>query len=175
MSDSDKFVPPEPGGFVPPEPGGFVPDFLKEGAPAEPPGETPSAQAPTPAPGAEPQPVAVVRRKVSRTSGDQLGIVWLRGALHIGVRRQRKSLGTWSATEPVRTVEDFAAALDKALAELKFEGTDTFLVYEGEQFTHQPEAAPTFSAGAAKAYLDGRIARYTKERGPVLWVRSGDR
>jgi len=154
MSDSGNFVPPEPGGFVPPEPGGFVPDFAKDDAPT----------------GAEPQVVNTTRRKVSRTSGDQLGIVWLRGTLHIGVRRQRKTLGTWSATEPVRTVEEFATALDKALAELKFEGTDTFLVYEGDQFVHQPEAAPTFSAGAAKAYLDGRIARYAKERGPVLWV-----
>jgi hypothetical protein len=172
MSDSDKFVPPEPGGFVPPEPGGFVPDFLKEDAlaGAETQGSAPSPETQVPAPDDEPQPVVLLRRKVSRTNSDQLGIVWLRGTLHIGVRRQRKTLGTWSATEPVRTVEEFAAALDKALAELKFEGTDTFLVYEGDQFTHQPEAAPTFSASAAKAYLDGRIARYVKERGPVLWV-----
>ena len=170
MSEPEKFVPPEPGGFVPPEPDGFVPDFLKEEALAEAQGAAPSGDAQAPVPWGAPQPGAPVRRKVSRTSSDQLGIVWLRGTLHIGVRRQRKSLGTWSATEPVRTAEEFAAALDKALAELKFEGTDTFLVYEGEQFTHQPEAAPTFSAGAAKAYLDGRIARYTKERGPVLWV-----
>lgn len=172
MSDSDKFVPPEPGGFVPPEPGGFVPDFLKEGAPseAESQGAAPSAEVQTSVPEAESQVVNTTRRKVSRTNSDQLGIVWLRGTLHIGVRRQRKTLGTWSATGPVRTAEEFSAALDKALAELKFEGTDTFLVYEGDQFVHQPEAAPTFSAGAAKAYLDGRIARYTKERGPVLWV-----
>jgi hypothetical protein len=162
MSDSGNFVPPEPGGFVPPEPGGFVPP--------EPGGFVPDfAEGAVPT---EEQPVVVTttRRKVSRSSSDQLGIVWLRGTLHIGVRRQRKTLGTWSSPEPVRTAEEFAAALDHALAKLKFEGTDTFLVYEGDRFVHQAEAVPAFSAGAAKAYLQSRVARYSKEHGPVLWV-----
>ncbi len=155
MSDSGKFVPPEPGGFVPPEEGGFVPDFLQEPA--------------GPAAGAVPGPGAA-RRKVSRRNTDQLGIVWLRGTLHIGVRRQRKTLGVWSSPVPVHTPDELATALDLALGELKFEGVDTFLIYEGEHFLHQPETAPPFSAGATRNYLQSRIARHTRERGPVLWA-----
>jgi len=145
------FVPPEPGGFVPPEPGGFIPPGLAETAPA------------APAP-------ASSRRGPARRNSDQLGIVWLRGALHLAALRQRKLLGQWSSPEPVRTIEEFAAALDTALAELRFGGSDTFLVFEGEQFVHQPEVAPAFSAGATKAYLQSRVDRYVKEHGPVLWV-----
>ncbi len=159
MSTSDKFVPPEPGGFVPPEEGGFVPDFLQEMG-IEGDGGTPAEQ----------EPAAQVRRKVSRRSRDQLGIVWLRGSLHIGVRRQKKSLGLWSSPTPVVTAEEFAVALDQALASLKFEGTDTYLVYEGEHFTHQPEVAPGFSASATRGYLNGRVERYTRDKGPMLWV-----
>ncbi len=155
MSEPENFVPPEPGGFVPPEPGGFVPpDFAEPAASTE----------------AQPAPGASARRKVSRRSSDQLGIVWLRGTLHVGVRRQRKTLGQWSSPVPVRTVEEFATALDTALANVKFEGTDTFLVYEGDQFVHQVEAAPGFSANATKTYLQSRVDRYAKEKGPVLWV-----
>lgn len=158
MSEPGNFVPPEPGGFVPPEPGGFVPpDFAESAVSAE----------NQPAPGGG----ATVRRKVSRRSSDQFGIIWLRGTLHVGVRRQRKTLGQWSSPTPVRTVEEFAAALDIALAQLKFEGTDTFLVYEGDQFVHQAEAAPSFSANVTKTYLQSRVDRYAKERGPVLWVQ----
>ena len=154
MTTPGNFVPPEPGGFVPPEPGGFVPDFA----------ETPAAAGSAPAAGGP------VRRKASRSNRDQLGIVWLRGTLHLAVMRQRKTLGRWSSPQPVRTVEEFAAALDAALAALKFQGTDTFLVFEGEQFVHQPETAPSFSANATKAYLQSRVARYAQEHGPVLWV-----
>lgn len=157
MNDPGKFVPPEGGGFGPPEEGGFVPDFLQE----------PSG--PAPAGGSAPL-AGPPRRKVSRRNTDQLGIVWLRGTLHIGVRRQRKTLGVWSSPAPVQTADEFAAALDRALAELKFEGTDTFLVYEGEHFLHQPESAPGFSAAATRHYLQSRIARYVQERGPVLWA-----
>ncbi|MFT3828726.1 MAG: hypothetical protein QM691_03370 [Opitutaceae bacterium] len=154
MSEPGNFIPPEPGGFVPPEPGNFVPEFSGE-----------AAKAPTAvAPGAPPP------RKVSRRSADQLGLVWVRGTLHIAARRQRKLLGQWSSPAPVRTVEELAAALDGALAELKFEGTDTFLVYEGDAFVHQPEAAPAFSAAATRSYLQNKVARYAKEKGPVLWA-----
>lgn len=163
MSEPGNFVPPEPGGFVPPEPGGFVPPEPGGFVPPDFAGDVVAA-------GSQPASDKSARRKVSRRNHDQLGIVWLRGTLHIGVRRQRKTLGLWSSPEPVRTVEEFATALDAALAEVKFEGTDTFLVYEGEQFVHQAEAAPSFSAGATKAYLHSRVARYAKEHGPVLWV-----
>jgi hypothetical protein len=155
MSAPGNFVPPEPGGFVPPEPGGFVPPEL-----------TPATAAPA-APASAGSPT---RRKVSRSNHDQLGIVWVRGTLHIAVMRQRKTLGQWSSREPVRSLEEFAAALDVALTELKFEGTDSFLVFEGDTFVHQAEAAPSFSAAATKAYLQSRVDRYAKEHGPVLWV-----
>ena len=154
MTHPGNFVPPDPGGFVPPEPGGFVPDFAGEATVA------PAVAAPE----------APSRRKVSRRSTDQLGIVWIRGTLHVGVRRQRKTLGQWSSPQPVRTVEEFAAALDAALAAVEFQGTDTFLVFEGESFVHQPEAAPGFSAGATRSYLQSKVARYAKEKGPVLWI-----
>lgn len=154
MSEPGNFVPPEPGGFVPPEPGGFVPDFAMEPGPAE----------------SAPATGATGRRKPSRSNRDQLGIVWLRGTLHLGVMRQRKTLGRWSSPEPVRTVEEFATALDIALADLKFLGTDTFLVFEGEAFVHQAETAPSFSPSATKAYLQSRVDRYVKEHGRVLWV-----
>lgn len=161
MSDSDKFVPPEPGGFVPPEEGGFVPDFLQEmGIESTDNLSDPVEAAPPPQ----------LRRKVSRRNRDQLGIVWLRGTLHIGVRRQKRTLGQWSSPTPVVSAEEFTDALDRALVALKFEGTDTFLVYEGEQFTHQPESAPGFSAPATRSYLNGRIERYAQEKGPMLWA-----
>jgi hypothetical protein len=163
MSEPGDFVPPEPGGFVPPEPGGFVPPESGGFVPDF--GEASSTA--TPSPNA---PVVTTRRKVSRRSTDQLGIVWLRGTLHVGVRRQRKTLGQWTSPTPVHTVEEFAAALDLALAELKFVGAETFLVFEGDQFVHQAEAAPAFSAGATRAYLQNKVTRYAKEKGPVLWV-----
>jgi hypothetical protein len=170
MSEPGNFVPPEPGGFVPPEPGGFVPPEPGGFVPPEPGGFVPEfAEAPG-ATGGQTAAGGPTRRKASRRSRDQLGIVWLRGTLHLAVMRQRKTLGRWSSPEPVRTVEEFAAALDTALAELKFQGTDTFLVFEGEQFVHQPETAPSFSPSATKAYLQSRVARYAKEHGPVLWV-----
>ena len=88
---------------------GFVPDFLKEGALAEAQGTAPSGDAQVPVPGSAPQPVAPVRRKVSRTSGDQLGIVWLRGeTLTFGSDKQRQLLGLlfdayWSGSPVCRT------------------------------------------------------------------------
>ncbi len=163
MSAPGNFVPPEPGGFVPPEPGGFVPP--------EPDGFVPPEFAEPAAPAGHPAaPVGLGRRKVSRRSADQLGIVWVRGTLHVGVRRQRKTLGLWSSPTPVRTVEEFATALDCALAAVKFEGIDTYLVYEGEHFLHQSEAAPSFSAKATRTYLQSRVDRCAKDLGPVLWV-----
>ena len=170
MSESGNFVPPEPGGFVPPEPGGFVPPEPGGFIPPEPGGFVPPDLAGAAPTGGQAPAGSSARRGAARRNSDQLGLVWLRGSLHIAALRQRKLLGQWSSPEPVRTVEEFAVALDAALAELKFQGSDTFLVFEGEQFVHQPEAAPAFSAGATRAYLQSRVDRYVKEHGPVLWV-----
>lgn len=148
MSAPGDFIPPEAGGFVPPEPGDFVPPELNE------------VSAPAP----------VRRRRGFRRNHDQLGILWIRGTLHLGVRRQRRTLAQWSSPAPVHTFEELEAALDTALAEVRFGGADTFLVFEGDQFVHQTEMAPAFSARASRAYLKSKVARYAKERGPVLWV-----
>lgn len=114
--------------------------------------------------------VPAAKRKASRRSSDQLGIVWVHGSLNFGVLRQRKMLAHWSPPGPVRTLEEFSAALDEALTQLTFGGTETFLVLAGEPFVHQTESAPGFSAGAARHFLQGRVARHAQEHEPVLWV-----
>ena len=115
-------------------------------------------------------PAAPVHRPRGRRNRDVLGLVWLHGSLSAASFR-RAALGpAWTAPAPVLTLEEFEAALDAALAALKFAGTDVFLILEHDQFGHQSEHAPAFSENAARAYLRARVQRHEAGSGPVLWV-----
>lgn len=124
-----------------------------------PPSAAPASAAPMP-----------VWRRSARLSDDVLGIGWLYGSLCIGVLRGKKLVDSWSAPAPVKTMEELAAALDEALTRMDFTGTEVFLLLEHDQFSHQPESVPGFSASAAHTYLKGRVQRHEKEHGKVLWV-----
>ena len=109
-------------------------------------------------------------RPRGRRNRDVLGLVWLHGALSAASFR-RATLGpAWTAPAPVHTLEEFEAALDAALAALKFAGTDVFLILEHEKFGHLSEHAPAFSEHAARAYLRARVQRHEAGLEPVLWV-----
>lgn len=103
-------------------------------------------------------------------SSDVLGLGWLHGTLHASVFHRQLATKSWSSATSVHTLEEFETALDIALNALGFSGTEVFLVLEHDSFVHQAESAPAFSESAARAYLRGRIARYEKEREPVLWI-----
>ena len=113
-----------------------------------------------------------VRRRSGGDNGDLLGVGWLHGTFHVGIFRgqKHKMVGNWSAPSPIKTLEEFGAALDEALLELKFGGTEAFLLLENEEFVHQTEATPPFSDSVARSYLYGRVQRYEKEHAPMLWV-----
>ncbi len=125
---------------------------------------------PESAPVAEVPAKAPVWRRSARLSDDELGIGWLNGSLCVAVFRSKKMVDSWSAETPLRTMEEFAPALDEALTKLDFTGTEVFLLLEHEKFVHQPESAPAFSKSAARTYLKGRVQRYEKEHEAVLWV-----
>ena len=123
-----------------------------------------------PEPAVEAAPKAPIWRHSARLSDDVLGIGWLYGSLTVAVFRNKKMADSWSAPAPLRTMEEFAPALDEALTALDFTGNEVFLLLEHDRFVHQPESAPAFSQSAAHAYLKGRVQRYEKEHEPVLWV-----
>lgn len=106
----------------------------------------------------------------SRRPYDALGLAWLHGAFHAAIFRREVFKWTWTSPTPVRSIEEFEAALDQAIIELRFGGTEVFLILEHDAFVHQAEQAPAFSETAAKAYLRGRVERYEKEHERVLWV-----
>jgi len=106
----------------------------------------------------------------SRRPYDTLGIAWLNGSFQAAVFRRQVAKWAWTSSTPVRTPEEFEVALDQALVELRFGGTEVFLILEHDAFVHQPEQAPAFSEAAARAYLRGRVERFEKEHEPVLWV-----
>ncbi|MEO6992682.1 MAG: hypothetical protein ABI273_03540 [Lacunisphaera sp.] len=112
----------------------------------------------------------VMLRRSIGDNGDILGIGWLHGSFHVAVFRRQKMVGNWSAPEKIKTLPDLGPALDQALVELKFGGTEAFLLLENEQFAHQIEATPPFSDAAARSFLQARVQRYEKENHPVLWV-----
>ena len=111
-----------------------------------------------------------VRRASTGDNGDILGIGWLHGSLTVAVFRRQKMTGNWSAPEPIKTLPELGPALDEALTELKFGGTEVFLLLENDQFVHQIEATPPFSDTLARKFLHARVQRYEQENAPVLWV-----
>jgi hypothetical protein len=111
-----------------------------------------------------------VVRKGSGDNGDILGVGWLHGSFHAAIFRRQKMVGSWSSPEPVKTMTELGPALDAALDELKFGGTEAFLLLENEQFAHQIESTPPVTDSMARNYLHGRVQRYEKENAPVLWV-----
>lgn len=115
---------------------------------------------------------AATRRggEYSRRPYDTLGLTWLHGSFQAAVFRRQTYKWAWACPTPVRTIEEFEAALDQALVELRFGGTEVFLILEHDAFVHQAEQAPAFSEAAARAYLRGRVERFEKEHEPVLWV-----
>lgn len=106
---------------------------------------------------------------VARRTAQTLGIAWLHGAMTAAVFRRQTLEGSRPISRPVRTIEEFGAALDEVLASQAFAGTEVFLVLEHEQFSHQTEAAPNLSESAARTYLKARVARHEKDHGPVVW------
>lgn len=123
----------------------------------------PVAPAPPPAP-------LPARERRKHNGGGALGLAWVHGDFHAAAfRRQNPSAG-WSSPTPVRTLEEFAAALDRALEATQFNGTDAFLILGHEEFVHQTEIAPAFSESAARAYLRNRVERGLQEGESNLWV-----
>ncbi len=132
-----------------------------------------SSTAPFIDPGATTAPFSVATRKRGSYSirpYDTLGVSWLHGALDFAVFRRQTLKRSWQSPFPVRTIEEFEAALDQAMIALRFGGSEVFLILEHDAFVHQTEAAPAFSESASRGYLRSRIARYEQEHGPVIWV-----
>ena len=113
---------------------------------------------------------AHARSRFRRRSNDTLGIAWLHGEFHAAVFRRQSLVRAWTCSETVDTLPAFEAAFDAATAAVDFSGVEVFLILAHEQFVHQPEQAPPFSEAAARSYLRGRVERFEKEHGPVLWV-----
>lgn len=129
--------------------------------------------APDPLPTEPVEGAVTTKPAVTRPSGDNgdiLGVCWLHGSLHAAVFRGKKTVGSWSAAAPIKTMPELGPALDEALTELKFGGTEIFLLLENDQFVHQIEATPPFSDSVARNFLHARVQRYEKEHAPVLWV-----
>ncbi|MGH8018223.1 MAG: hypothetical protein ACREIA_08020, partial [Opitutaceae bacterium] len=102
--------------------------------------------------------------------GGVLGVAWLHGDLRVSSFRRQQLTATWSAPAPVNTLEELAVALETAVREIKFRGTDAFIVLANEVFVHQLETVPSLSDRAVRAYLRGRVERIEKEQEPMLWV-----
>ncbi len=124
---------------------------------------TPASRAPTP------QPAPPRRVRQGRDNGDILGVSWLHGAFHAAVFRRQKLVKEWTCPTRAESIDAFGEALDDALDQLGFTGTEMFLLLETENFTHQPENAPVAPA-AARVYLQRRVERIEKEQEPMLWV-----
>lgn len=105
-----------------------------------------------------------------RRQYDTLGISWLHGLFQAAIFRRDEFKRAWTSATPVRTIEEFEAALDEALVALRFGGTEVSLLLENDAFVHQAEQAPAFSDSASRSYLRGRVERYEQEHGPVLWI-----
>ncbi|RKX35566.1 MAG: hypothetical protein DRP71_03265 [Verrucomicrobia bacterium] len=109
-------------------------------------------------------------RATGRGQADTLAIAWTHGQLHAATYRRSNLVATWESSDKATTLEQFGSALDVGLKTLNYRGTDVVLLLAHDQFTHQTEACPSFSEGATKAYLRGRIERHEEEYGPVLSV-----
>ncbi len=132
--------------------------------------EAEAAPAPEIAAPAAPAPLRKPPPRIVGRNRDTLGVVWLNGSLHAAAFHRQKMTQSWSCETLVRTVPEFEAVIDEALAKLEFTGTEMFLVLENEFFAHQTENIPSFSEAAGRAYLKGRIQRHEKEHGRVLWM-----
>jgi hypothetical protein len=110
------------------------------------------------------------RLAAPRRRGGMLGLVWIHGHFEAAVFHRQQAGGAWTSLQPVATLAQFEGALAAALAALGFEGGETFLVLEHDEFVHQSEGAPAFSREAAQAYLKGRVQRYEREHERVVWV-----
>lgn len=113
---------------------------------------------------------AVVELRRARSTGDVLGVAWVHGAIHFSGFRRQTVTGSWESPTPVRTFAEFSVALDAAILELKFTGTEVFFILAHDEFVHQAENAPAFAEKAAHQYLQGRVDRMQQEREPMLWV-----
>jgi hypothetical protein len=109
-------------------------------------------------------------RRSGRRNSEVLGLAWLHGSLQATVFRRQATVSTWVSAKPVRTLEEWETGLDLAIEQLKFGGSEVFLILEHDQFVHQPEVAPAFTESATRAYLRSRVQRFEKEREPVLWI-----
>jgi hypothetical protein len=112
---------------------------------------------PPPAPAAPP-----------RRAGAVVGFAWLRRSLQATVFVRQAAVASWTAPGPVRSFEEFEAAVGAALAVLGG-GGDAFLLLEQAELRHRTETAPSFSAKAARSYLAARVARQEEQAGAVLW------
>lgn len=131
---------------------------------------TAAAHAPEPAEKMRAPASAVTALRRTRRSGDTLGIAWVHGAMYVAGFRRQTVNGQWEAAAPVRSLEEFATALDEAILAIKFTGTEIFFVLAHDEFVHQTENAPAFSEKATRQYLRGRVERLEQEREPMLWV-----
>jgi len=110
------------------------------------------------------------RAAAPRRRGSALGLLWIHGHFEAALFHRQQAGAGWSSPEPVTTLEEFEGALTAALAALGFDGGEAFLVLEHDEFVHQSEAAPSFSRDATQSYLKGRVQRYERDHGRVVWV-----
>ncbi len=99
-----------------------------------------------------------------------LGLVWVHGAFEAAVWNRHAVTARWVSPAPVRTLDDFAQALEAACTALAVGGGTAALVLEHEDFIHRTEAAPPFAERTARKFLKARLARYEREHGPTVWV-----
>ena len=132
--------------------------------------EFPQKLPPEPVLAVSTRPAPPVRPHGLHRTSHTLGLAWVHGSFIGAVFKRQQVTGSWQSAKPVHTLDEFAAALDELIAATNFAGTEVFLVLEHESFMHQSESAPGFSESAARNFLRGRVERFEKERGPVLWV-----
>lgn len=129
-----------------------------------------SDSAPAVAPAAVVPPYTPLWHAPHKRSDDSLVIGWLYGTLCAAVFVRQKLKASWSASAPVRNLEEFEPAFDELLTKLDFSGTEVSLLLENEPFVHQMEQAPGSSDVLAESYIKARVVRHEKEHGRVLWA-----
>jgi len=104
------------------------------------------------------------------TRGSALAVAWVHDRFEAAVVLKQKASGPWSSPTPVRSLEDFDAALGAAVEALGFNEGPLALVLEHQEFVHRIESAPTISERAALKYLGSRIDRNESMPGAAVWV-----
>lgn len=126
---------------------------------------------PSAEPAAPPGPVAPPRpRRFGRAGRRVLGLAWLHGQFHASVLERGDSVAEWASPAAVKSLAEFAAALEEAQQRLSFRGGEAHLILEQENFQHRLEQGPAASESAARLYLRSLVGRLEEGGEPLLWA-----